>query len=102
MTHRIHLLKRLFRAGLPKDRLRPWRPVLESLEDLCLLATGYHLSPLVSDIPGLAPVTDPNLVNPWGISESATSPFWVSDNGKGVTTLYTGSGAKVVLNIGGK
>jgi uncharacterized protein (TIGR03118 family) len=43
---------------------------------------------LVSDIPGLAHVTDPNLVNSWGISESSTSPFWISDNGTGLSTLY--------------
>jgi uncharacterized protein (TIGR03118 family) len=48
---------------------------------------------LVSDIPGFADVTDPNLVNPWGLSTSATSPFWASDAGKGVSTLYNGSGA---------
>jgi uncharacterized protein (TIGR03118 family) len=43
---------------------------------------------LVSDLPGVAAITDPNLVNPWGISSSATSPFWISDNGAGVSTLY--------------
>lgn len=35
-----------------------------------------------------APITDPNLVNAWGISYSPTSPFWISDNGTGVTTVY--------------
>lgn len=35
-----------------------------------------------------AQTTDPNLVNAWGISSSPTSPFWVSDNGAGVATLY--------------
>ncbi|HTU72571.1 MAG TPA: TIGR03118 family protein [Trebonia sp.] len=43
---------------------------------------------LVSDLPGVAAVTDPNLVNPWGISDSAASPFWFSDNNSGLTTLY--------------
>ncbi|HWD20118.1 MAG TPA: TIGR03118 family protein [Verrucomicrobiae bacterium] len=47
---------------------------------------------LVSDIPGLADHTDTNLVNPWGISFSSGSPFWISDNGAGVSTLYNGSG----------
>ena len=47
---------------------------------------------LVSDIPGLADFTDPNLVNPWGVSFSATSPFWVNDNGTGLATLYNGIG----------
>jgi uncharacterized protein (TIGR03118 family) len=33
-------------------------------------------------------ITDPNLVNPWGLGASATSPLWVADNGAGVSTLY--------------
>jgi uncharacterized protein (TIGR03118 family) len=47
---------------------------------------------LVSDGAIPAAVIDPNLINPWGISMSATSPFWVSDNGAGVATLYNGTG----------
>ncbi|HVT23146.1 MAG TPA: TIGR03118 family protein [Rhizomicrobium sp.] len=35
-----------------------------------------------------AQITDPSLVNSWGISYLPTGPFWVSDNGTGVTTLY--------------
>src|SRR5215831_5267189 len=49
----------------------------------------YFQTNLVSDIAGLAPVTDPNLQNPWGVSESATSPLWISDQHAGVATLYT-------------
>ena len=48
---------------------------------------------LVSDLPGVAAVTDPNLVNAWGISASPASPFWVSDNNAGVSTLYQVPGA---------
>jgi uncharacterized protein (TIGR03118 family) len=44
----------------------------------------------VSDVPGRAQQTDPNLVNAWGASYSPTSPLWVSDNGTDVSTLYTG------------
>jgi uncharacterized protein (TIGR03118 family) len=43
---------------------------------------------LVADLPGVAMLQDPSLVNPWGISFSATSPFWISDNGTGLSTLY--------------
>src|SRR6516164_1609636 len=43
---------------------------------------------LVSDIPGLATITDPALKNPWGVSHSSTSPFWVSNQGTNTTTLY--------------
>jgi uncharacterized protein (TIGR03118 family) len=58
-----------------------------------LEADGYVETDLVSDIPGRAAHLDPNLVNPWGIAFSATSPFWVSDNRTGLSTLYDGSGA---------
>jgi uncharacterized protein (TIGR03118 family) len=44
-------------------------------------------------------VVDPNLVNAWGISESTGSPFWVSDNGAGVATLYNTSGMPVPLVV---
>lgn len=73
-----------------------------SLSALPARATGttFQQTNLVSDIPGMALTTDPDLVNAWGISHSSTSPFWVSDNGAGVTTLYNGNGAKVILNIG--
>lgn len=47
---------------------------------------------LVSD--GFVPAkqTDVNLVNAWGIAHTDTSPWWVSDNGKSVSTLYDGAG----------
>ena len=44
---------------------------------------------LASDIPGMAPLTDPDLKNPWGISLSPTSPLWVSNQGTNSSTLYT-------------
>jgi uncharacterized protein (TIGR03118 family) len=48
----------------------------------------YRQVNLVSDLPGVAAVQDTNLVNAWGISFSPTSPFWISDNGTGKSTLY--------------
>jgi uncharacterized protein (TIGR03118 family) len=54
---------------------------------------------LVSDIPGLAQFVDPDLVNAWGMSSSATSPIWVSDNGTGLATLYNGAGVKQALVV---
>jgi uncharacterized protein (TIGR03118 family) len=50
--------------------------------------TTYLQTNLVSDLPGIAQLQDTNLVNPWGISFSTTSPFWISDNGSGLSTLY--------------
>ena len=66
-------------------------------------ATIYEQVNLVSDISGLAAVTDPNLKNPWGMSFTATSPFWVSDAGTNVATLYNGAGAitSLVVSIPG-
>src|SRR5712692_9983860 len=52
----------------------------------------YQETDLVSNIPGLATHTDSHLKNPWGMASSSTSPFWVSDNGTGVSTLYNGAG----------
>ena len=42
---------------------------------------------------------DANLVNPWGIALSPTSPFWVADNGTGLSTLYNGSGTPQALVV---
>jgi uncharacterized protein (TIGR03118 family) len=52
-------------------------------------AAAFVQTNLVSNIAGLADVTDPALVNPWGVSESATSPFWISDQGTNESTLIT-------------
>lgn len=48
---------------------------------------------LVSDIPDRAPVTDGNLVNPWGLVANPKGPWWVADNGTGLSTLYDQNGA---------
>jgi uncharacterized protein (TIGR03118 family) len=61
----------------------------------CLLpaANTYVQHNLVADTASAgADFTDPNLVNPWGICTSAASPFWISDNGTGLSTLYTSIG----------
>jgi uncharacterized protein (TIGR03118 family) len=43
---------------------------------------------LVSDIAGLAALTDPELKNPWGMSHNAASPIWTSNQGTNTATLY--------------
>jgi uncharacterized protein (TIGR03118 family) len=50
--------------------------------------TAFMQENLVSDQPGAAAVTDPNLVNAWGMSHGPNTPVWVSDNGADVATLY--------------
>lgn len=46
---------------------------------------------LVSDIAGVARITDRNLVNPWGLAAGPSTPLWVADNGTGVSTFYSGA-----------
>jgi uncharacterized protein (TIGR03118 family) len=64
---------------------------------------SYTVTPLVSDQPGVATFTDPNLVNAWGLAASATSPWWVADNETSVSTLYngnTGQPQSLVVTVG--
>jgi uncharacterized protein (TIGR03118 family) len=60
---------------------------------------SYTVTPLVSDQPGVAARTDPNLVNAWGLTASGTSPWWVSDNGTDLSTLYRGDGTPQALVV---
>ncbi|MBV9378776.1 MAG: TIGR03118 family protein [Alphaproteobacteria bacterium] len=63
----------------------------------------YIVTNLVSDIKGLgqAPNTDPVLQNAWGVAFTpAASPFWVSDNATGCSTLYDGDGTVLSLQVG--
>jgi uncharacterized protein (TIGR03118 family) len=57
-----------------------------------IASRAYRQTNLVSDIPGLALHTDPNLRNSWGTSTGPGLPIWVSDNATGVATLYDGQG----------
>lgn len=54
---------------------------------------GFNQSTLITS------ATDSDLINPWGISFSATSPFWISDNGTGKSTLYNSAGVKQGLVV---
>ena len=58
----------------------------------------YIQTNLISDIPGLAIITDAALKNPWGISHGPTTPFWVSDQATNLTTLYVVNNAGVSKN----
>lgn len=61
----------------------------------------YQQHNLESDGAVPADFTDPALVNAWGLVASATSPWWVSDNGTDSSTLYNGNtGARLALRVG--
>lgn len=76
---------------------------------LSALVAAYGINPtvgraafvqtnLASDISAMAPVTDPSLVNPWGMAFSTTSPFWVSNQGSNTSTLYTTVPAPAIIS----
>src|SRR5882672_11340992 len=88
---------------------------LKNVLKACAIGTGLVLAPLpalalpsffvqqnlVTSNQAIAPAAhfDPSLINPWGISHSATSPFWISDNGTGLSTLYNTTGVKQGLVV---
>src|SRR5437899_12091529 len=84
----------------------PTRRPLSLVMSIALLAlvgraappTRYLQVNLVSDLPGIAQLQDTNLVNAWGISFSSGSPFWISDNGTGKSTLYAVTNGVVTRN----
>jgi uncharacterized protein (TIGR03118 family) len=55
-------------------------------------AQKVDITNLTSDISAASPNLDSDLVNPWGMSISPTGPWWLSDNGTGLSTLYNASG----------
>ena len=59
----------------------------------------YLQTNLVSNLASLAPTVDASLVNAWGLSRSSKSPWWVADNGTGMSTLYNGTGVKQGLIV---
>jgi uncharacterized protein (TIGR03118 family) len=116
MRHLFVELQQTSWRGARKRRIRERRPTVESLEGRALLSaaahhlgadghelakaakkapTGYTQINLVSDLSSMG-VQDSHLKNPWGMAYSATSPFWISDAGSGVSTIYTVSPSNAV------
>jgi len=61
--------------------------------------TTFTQTNLISDGSVPAQKTDPNLVNPWGVSYSPTSPFWISDNATGLTSIDSLLADNITLNV---
>ena len=79
-----------------KDRLHDSRNNDQKAQQSAPIA--FTQTNLISD--GFVPAaqTDPNLINPWGVAYSATSPFWISDNGTGLASIDSVTAAGVTLN----
>ncbi len=97
----ISFFRRTLRKSLSRCPQHTFRPQLESLDDRLVPSQSpvFVQTNLVSDVPGMAQNTDPLLVNPWGIAMSSGSPFWVSDNNSGFSTLYNGQGQPQALQV---
>ncbi len=63
---------------------------LEALEDRAVPATTFTQTNLISDVAGVAQITDTNLKNPWGVGVNPTGDFWVANADTGTVTLYKG------------
>ncbi|MGA7400213.1 MAG: TIGR03118 family protein [Candidatus Sulfotelmatobacter sp.] len=59
----------------------------------------YRVTNLVSNQVHQAPTIDPLLANAWGLARGATSPWWISDNDTGWSTLYEANGTQVPLRV---
>jgi uncharacterized protein (TIGR03118 family) len=60
---------------------------------------GYSQTNLVSNTAGIATTTDPQLLNPWGISILPGQDFWIANNNSGTSTLYDAQGNKNALVV---
>src|SRR6185369_12726938 len=92
----VGLVAFLILPGLSTSANNSSRMVRRQVDDLRqdqqpeFLTNNYKQTNLVSDIPGFAQLQDPLLVNPWGLAQLATSPFWVANSGTSTATLYGG------------
>jgi uncharacterized protein (TIGR03118 family) len=96
------------RLSMPSNAVRP----IAVLAGSALIAAGiigagtaraasdaFTVNVLVSDGGAPAPSIDASLVNGWGLSAGPTTPWWASDNGTNLSTLYSGTGAKTPLTV---
>jgi uncharacterized protein (TIGR03118 family) len=86
--------------GAKRPIRRPSFPLgIDCLEDRCLLSNGFVQTALVSDIPGLAPNTDRELINPWQFFETPDGQFRVASNGAGQAIQFNAQGQKSAADI---
>src|SRR5579885_2539299 len=88
--------------NLRRNLLRIAMLAVGSLLAVPLQAQHYTRTDLTANsasVSSTAPNIDANLVNAWGLSRSSGSPWWVSDNGSGLSTLYNGTGVPQSLVV---
>lgn len=96
-----HLWKHVGRVGGVAVCLAVMAPLGAGAAATSAHGNSFRQANLVSDIPGRAALTDPDLVNPWGLAAGPTTPLWVADNGTGVATIYPGHvGGQPIVKAG--
>jgi uncharacterized protein (TIGR03118 family) len=71
----------------------------DSQLDAVTAGTNFSVTAVVSNQPGVASNTDPNLVNAWGAAQLPNGPLWVADNGSGKSTVYGAGGVPTSLVV---
>jgi uncharacterized protein (TIGR03118 family) len=91
----VTLVSQILLKGLPMKRILSFCALLliSTPSVFGVVVSSYTVTKLVSDQSNTALLTDANLVNPWGLTESASSPFWSANNGTNTSTLYGGDAA---------
>src|SRR5258707_11182586 len=74
-----------------KNHVRTFEP-LEARRLFAAVLPAFAQTNLVSDQPGVAVHTDPNLVDAWGVVETNVGTVWVSNNVTGTSTVYNAAG----------
>src|SRR3984893_9884465 len=92
-TASSHLTARILLVALAASIAIVIAPRLRSVT--AAVTPTFIQTNLVSDRPGLAKTTDPNLVNPWGMALGINSGVWIADNGSGKATTYDGMGQPI-------
>ncbi|MGD0909110.1 MAG: TIGR03118 family protein, partial [Candidatus Acidiferrales bacterium] len=87
--------------NFPRKIALPAALLIASSVPSIMFAQNYIQTNLVTDAvtTATALTIDPNLKNPWGITRSPSSPFWVGDNNAGISTLYNGAGTPQALVV---
>jgi uncharacterized protein (TIGR03118 family) len=88
--HRSHL--RALSAALAVTAVSAAAAVAEDRDDD---RSAYVQTNLISSQPGVAPNTNANLQNAWGIAFPPAGPFWVNSNNTGLSFLVDGTGAPI-------
>src|SRR5208282_4869043 len=95
----VQITNKVMEDNLKRTLLFGLLMTLAISSELLAQQAGYSQTNLVSNTVGVATTTDPQLLNPWGISILPGQDFWIADNNSGTSTLYDAQGNKNALVV---